>query len=183
MTEERKAFNIAENIFSVMCALMKNLPKRMEYARDNGMLWFSDPLMCQTYNMSLGFYGFDSAAKKLYEFSSSFGMEEFYAFAPDSTDLPQNVIRVESITELFEKSKIISVHTISPCDTVRGEHFAKLCDGGMYINLYDSKIHDEDALMKELENGRIRAGLIGWHKDASKSGKWTNLIMIGDSLR
>ncbi len=183
MTEERKAFNVAENIFSVMCALMKTLPKRMEYTRNNGMLWFNDPLMCQTYNMSLGFYGFDGAAKKLYEFSSSFGMIEFYAFVPKGTELPQNVIRVESLAELFEKSKIVSVHTVSPCDMVKGEHFAMLHDGGMYINLYDTNVHDEDALMKELEKGRIRAGLIGWHKDVEVTGKWTNLIMIGNSLR
>lgn len=183
MTEERKAFHIAENIFSVMCALMKNLPKRMEYTRDNGMLWFNDPMMCQTYNMSLGFYGFDSAAKKLYEFSSAFGMAEFYAYAPESADLPSNVIRVNSLSELFESSKIVSVHTKHSFERLKSEHFAKLRDGGMYINLYDTEIHDEEALMKELESGRIRAGLVGWHKDVEATGKLTNLIMIGDSLR
>lgn len=183
MTEERQAFDMAENIFSVICALMKNLPRRMEYTRDNGMLWFNDPMMCQTYNMSLGFYGFDGAAKKLYEFSSAFGMAEFYAYAPECTDLPKNVIRVDSLSELFEKSKIVSVHTEVETEIIRTEHLAKLRDGGMYINLYSTKIHDENALMRELESGRIRAGLIGWHKDVEVTGKWTNLIMIGNSLR
>ena len=183
MTEERKAFNIAENIFSVMCALMKNLPKRMEYIRNNGMLWFNDPLMCQTYNMSLGFYGFDNAAHKLLSFSKAFDMAEFYAYAPKRESLPDGVERVGSLAELFEKSKIVSVHNAAETEIIGPEHFAKLRDGGMYINLYDAKIRDENALMRELESGRIRAGLIGWHKNAEVTGKWNNLIMIGDSLR
>lgn len=181
MTEERKAFNIAENIFSAMCTLMKNLPSRLEYVKNNGSDWLDDPTMCFTYNMSIGFYGMDTAAVKLAEICSVYGVEEMYCFCDEAAELASGIVRVGSLDELFERSKIISVHmplTEKTRRSIKKEQLRRLRNNGMFINLYDREIQDKGALAEELKDGRIRVALKGWEKT-----ELNNVIFVGDELR
>jgi phosphoglycerate dehydrogenase-like enzyme len=71
-------------------------------------------------------------------------------------------VRRTSLDELFATSDIVSIHAPSTPETkgmLGAEHFGALQDGALLINTARTWVLDSDALLAELQTGRIRAVL------------------------
>lgn len=61
---------------------------------------------------------------------------------------------------LMRESDIVSLHapvTPNTLNMLRGEHFSAMKDGALFINTARGRLIDHDALLKELQTGRISA--------------------------
>jgi phosphoglycerate dehydrogenase-like enzyme len=68
--------------------------------------------------------------------------------------------RKVELDELFSQSDIVSLHapvTEETIGMIRGEHFAAMKDGALFINTARGRLIDADALLAELLRGRIYA--------------------------
>lgn len=64
------------------------------------------------------------------------------------------------LLDLFQRSDIISLHAPITAETIgmlRAEHFAAMKDGALFINTARGVLVDHDALLRELQTGRISA--------------------------
>lgn len=64
------------------------------------------------------------------------------------------------LLELFQRSDIVSLHApVTPETTgmLRSEHFRALKDGALFVNTARGRLVDADALLRELQTGRISA--------------------------
>lgn len=67
---------------------------------------------------------------------------------------------VDDLVELFQRSNIISLHAPVTSETtgmLRAEHFAAMKDGALFVNTARGRLVDQDALLTELQRGRIWA--------------------------
>lgn len=105
-------------------------------------------------------------------------------FDPFVTDFPDYVTPVSGLEELFRQSEAVSIHaglTAATRGTVTAGLLALLPRHGILINTARGDIVDQDALFRELESGRLRAGLdVLAGPDRLPSGhparQWQNLI-------
>ena len=77
---------------------------------------------------------------------------------------PREIDGVESVSldELFAQADIVSIHAALTEDTrhlVSAERLAQMKDGATLINTARGGLVDEEALINELDSGRLRAGL------------------------
>jgi phosphoglycerate dehydrogenase-like enzyme len=71
-------------------------------------------------------------------------------------------VRKASLEELFAECDIVSVHAPTTPETKRmitGAHFRSLQDGALFVNTARTWVLDQDALVAELQTGRIRAAI------------------------
>ena len=109
------------------------------------------------------------------------------AFDPYVKTWPAGVERVDSLETLFSKTEAVVVTAALNGETrgsVRGDHLASLPEGGIVINVARGAIIDQKALFRELESGRLRAGLDvldSAGKDFLEADhparQWSNLIL------
>lgn len=157
------AFGIAEGAFSLLMAVMKNIPSYLQAARQNPEAENITPLPTQTslYGKRIGIYGIGRIGRKFIEFLKPFETI-IYGYDPYAKQVPEEVVLTRSLEELFRSSQIIVIHA-GLTDTTRGsvtkELLALLPDGGILINTARGQIVDFEALKAELMSGRLRAGL------------------------
>lgn len=71
-------------------------------------------------------------------------------------------VRKASLEELFAECEIVSVHAPTTPETKRmitAAHFKALQDGALFVNTARTWVLDQDALVAELQTGRIRAAI------------------------
>jgi phosphoglycerate dehydrogenase-like enzyme len=71
-------------------------------------------------------------------------------------------VRKASLEELFAECDIVSVHAPTTPETKRmigAAHFKALHDGALFVNTARTWVLDQDALIAELQTGRIRAAI------------------------
>lgn len=107
----------------------------------------------------LGLYGCGTIAKKVVQFARPFGLD-CVAYDPylNEYDVPPGVSMVESITELFTKSDIVSIHaplTDTTHQSVSHNEFKALSESGILVNTARGGIVDEPALVDALKQNNI----------------------------
>lgn len=180
------AYGVAEGAFSLMMAVMKDMPLAIQHAQNNGISAHPERQMTSLFNIRIGIYGMGVIGRRFVEFCRPFAPKMF-AFDPYVDNMPDGVTKVNSLEELFDNSQILVIHAgLSPETegSVTADLLARLPDGGMLINTARGKIVDMDALMAELEKGRLRAGLDvmapeDWPPVGHPCRQWRNLIMTG----
>ncbi len=71
-------------------------------------------------------------------------------------------VRRVSLDEIFSECDIISVHAPTTSETkqmIGAAHFGAIRDGALFVNTARTWVLDQDALVAELQTGRIRAAL------------------------
>lgn len=180
---------LAESALTLLLALVKELPRRIRHVEADG--WRMDDSFAQGSLTSLrvGLYGFGFSGKKFLEFLRPFSCT-VSVYDPFVNDLPEDVIRVDSLDALFAGADAVSIHA-GLTDATRGSVDASLLgllpDGGVLVNTARGDIVDQEALFRELESGRLRAGLDvlagkDWLPPGHAARSWPNLLLTCHQL-
>lgn len=116
------------------------------------------------YGKMLGVVGVGQIGSEVISRAKSFGMPVIAWSRSLTLEKAEEmeIKRAESIEEVASKCDILSVHLAINNETkgiISKEIISKLKDGAYFINTSRAGIVDEDALFKELNSGRIKAGL------------------------
>ncbi|MDO5717496.1 MAG: D-2-hydroxyacid dehydrogenase [Tissierellia bacterium] len=109
---------------------------------------------------TLGLIGFGRISKTLADKASALGMNIIYT---DLIDQDYENYRQVDMDELLSESDFISIHIPGgPANKhmISDSEFAKMKDGVFLINLSRGGIVDEKALIKALDNGKLRAAAV-----------------------
>lgn len=189
------AFEVAEGSLTLLLACLKNLRGQI-HDKQSG-LWndnFNGPSLLggSLRNLRVGLYGFGAIARRLAEMLRIFD-PIITVYDPYVSDFPDYVQTVDSLEILFENADAVSIHVGINGKTrqsVTAELLAKLPDNGIVINTARGKVVDQVALFKELESGRLRAGLdvlddpdAGDHLPTGHPARqWPNLILSAHAI-
>jgi len=153
--------DVAEGAMALLLAMLCDLPERVRAVREGG--WRLDPA---THGGTLagadvGIYGLGTVGLRFVEMIRPFH-PRLRVYDPYAPYVPPDCQVVATLDELFAASRILVIHAGLSDETrgsVTAELLAKLPDHGIVINTARGAIVDEEALMAELETGRLRAGL------------------------
>ena len=157
------SYSVAEGAVALLFGVLKNIPHYVLTSHNDPQTPMIPALPTQgsLYGKRIGIYGLGSIGRKFIDFLRPFG-PEFIAYDPFVTHIPDQVTMVQSLEELFDRSQIVSVHvglTEATKGSITADLLSRLPDGGIIINTARGLIVDYDALKKELQSGRLRAGL------------------------
>ncbi len=112
----------------------------------------------------VGLLGFGAVAQELVKILLPFKCKifAFDPYVPEIVFEEFRVTRLNSIEELFQACRIISIHAASTMETyhiVNKNILSQLKDGGVIVNTARGSIIDTEALIAELKTGRIEAAL------------------------
>jgi len=116
------------------------------------------------YGKVLGIIGTGQIGQEVITRGRAFGMPVIAwsrSLTPEKAE-ELDVVYAESIEEVAEKCDVLSVHLALKPETrgvISKKILAKLKDGAFLINTSRAEVVDEDALVAELEAGRLKAGL------------------------
>ncbi len=158
---DTSAHPIAEGAVCLLLAVLKGLHANIVSVRAGGGVDTPHRGGGTLRGLNVGIYGFGAIGRRFTELLRPFGCV-LRVFDPFVTDFPDGVIPVSSLEELFRQSEAVSIHaglTAATRATVTAELLALLPCHGIVINTARGDIIDQAALFKELESGRLRAGL------------------------
>jgi len=149
-------------LMMILCSLRRvtklalSMHVRKEFARDV----ISEGLFYQR----VGLHGFGAVARELRGFLRPFECKVYVhsPHVPEEVFRGYDVKRANSLEELFERNKIISVHAANTPENyhiINRDILRRLEDGGIIVNTSRGAIIDDKALYDELKTGRIYAAL------------------------
>lgn len=152
---------VAEGAMALLLAVLKDIPHQLQQVRSGG--WQIDLASHggSLEGAAVGLYGCGAIGRAFVDMLRPFG-PSVRIFDPYATVLPEGCERVESLEELFRASRIVVVHAGLTGETrgsVTAELLSLLPRHGIVINTARGAIIDQAALFRELESGRLRAGL------------------------
>ncbi len=180
---DTSAHPIAEGAVCLLLAVLKGLHANIASVRDGGGVDVPHRGGGTLRGLNVGIYGFGVIGRRFAELIRPFGCV-LRVFDPFVTDLPDGVIPVSSLEELFRQSEAVSIHaglTDATRNTVTAQLLSLLPRHGILINTARGDIVDQAALFRELESGRLRAGLDVLAEPERLSAdhparRWPNLI-------
>ncbi len=158
---DTSAHPIAEGAMCLLLATLKGLHANIVSIRAGGGV--DTPMRGggSLRGLNLGLYGFGVIGRRFAELARPFGCV-LRVFDPFVTDFPDFITPVSSLDALFRASEAVSIHAGLTAETrgsVTAELLALLPRHGIVINTARGDIIDQAALFRELETGRLRAGL------------------------
>jgi phosphoglycerate dehydrogenase-like enzyme len=158
---DTSAHPIAEGAVCLLLAVLKGLHANIASVRDGGGADTPHRGGGTLRGLNVGLYGFGVIGRRFAELVRPFGCV-LRAFDPFVADFPDYVAPVSTLEELFCRSEAVSIHaglTDATRGTVTADLLARLPRHGILINTARGDIVDQAALFRELESGRLRAGL------------------------
>lgn len=155
------ANEIAEGAMALLLAVMKDLHRHILRQRGRNATPDKSPVGGGLDGTDVGIYGLGGIGRRFIEMLRPFN-PVIRVYDPFVAAIPPDCIRVETLAELFGKSRVVVIHaglTDATRHSVTAELLARLPDHGILINTARGGIVDHDALGKEVLAGRLRAGL------------------------
>lgn len=151
----------AELTWGLLLALVRRIPQAIMRVCEGA--WDRDALRGHDlYGQSLGIIGLGRIGEKVARYAQAFEME-VAAFDPYRTGWVDNVGRVETLTELMQQSRVLSIHTPLN-DQTKGmigvPELAQLPRGSILVNTARAAIIVEDALVAALESGHLAGAAV-----------------------
>lgn len=182
------AVRIAEGALALLLAAIKDLHHHIRLVRNDG--WRMDPATHggTLEDLEVGVYGCGVIGRAFIEMLKPHGAV-IYVYDPYVEEMPEGTTRVDSLDDLFSKCKAVAIHAGLSDEThhsVTARHLAMLPDHGIVVNTARGGIVDQEALFRELESGRLRAGLDVLDPDRLPEGhparKWENVILTAHQV-
>lgn len=157
------AESVAEGAIAYMLAALRRLPHYGKLVRDGG--WREDDFENRgLLGRTVGLMGFGAIGRYLAEMLRAFRVTVlgYDPFADDAEFSRRGVSRISSPEELFRRSDILSVHlpaTVQTYHVINAALLSLLPNGALLVNTARGSVIDEQALIHELETGRIGAAL------------------------
>lgn len=159
------AESVAEGTIGYMIAALRRIPDEVQLMRNGGWktkgIVPSQGLMDRT----IGIIGYGSISKYLMQMLQPFRVKIkiFYHHSIDDAFLAAiGAQRVDTLEEIFRTCDIVTLHSALNDQTkgmIRGEHFAMMQEGALFVNTARGAIIREDEMIEELKKGRIQAFL------------------------
>lgn len=152
------AESVAEFTVAMMLCGMRDIPHMIEVMRTDG--WGRARSPRDLGGRRVGLVGFGGIGRRVAELLVPFRCE-VKAFDPHASFAGVDVAQTD-LEELVSTSEILSIHAGMTDDTrgmIGREQLATMPDDALLVNTARAGIVDEDALVAELETGRIRAAL------------------------
>ena len=181
------ANDVAEGAVLLLLAMVKSLNNHIQWVRGGGK--FTGLAAGGTlFQMNVGVYGCGVIGQRFVDLLRGFG-PMIRVFDPYLVDPPTGCEMVESLAELFAKSEAVVIHaglTPQTKRSVTAELLAMLPDNGIIVNTARGEIIEQPALFRELESGRLRAGLDvldgDWLDQSSPLRTIENVIFTGHAI-
>ncbi|MCC5789230.1 MAG: hypothetical protein JJT75_06320 [Opitutales bacterium] len=142
-------------------------------------------------NLRVGVYGMGVIGREVVKLLTPFG-SCLKGFDPYAGNWPETVQRMASLNDLFAEIDALIVTAGLNEETrhsVAAEQLARLPDGGIVINVARGAIIDQNALLAEVRDGRLRAGLDvldtdgkDWMEPDDADRQLPNLLLTGHSV-
>jgi D-3-phosphoglycerate dehydrogenase len=153
---------------AMLLALCRNIPeahasvKRGEWTRSKFM-------GVELNGKTLGIIGLGRIGSRVTVRAQAFGMTVI-AYDPYVADSAFEKVRAERVTldELLARADVITVHTPLSDETrrmIRAEHFEKMKDGVIVLNIARGGIYEETALADALNRGKVAGAAIDVYED------------------
>lgn len=182
------AIVIAEGTMTLLLTTLKDLHRQIVTIREDEWNLRGQDFGGSLYNTPLGLYGCGAIGRRFVNLVKPFE-PQIRVFDPYCAELPDGCLRVDSLAELFQHSKIIVICaglTDETRNSVTADLLALLPEDGVLINTARGAIVDQDALFAELESGRLRAGLDVLNPEKLPKGhparQWQNCILSAHEI-
>jgi glyoxylate reductase len=157
----------ADLAFALMLAVRRRIVEGDRYVRAGrwGTGWAEEELMGDDVSgATLGIVGLGGIGRAVARRARAFDMRVLYAKRERLADEVEAALGIEhrELDDLFAEAEIVTLHVPHTAETERlvdARRLALLRDGACLVNTARGAIVDEEALVRELVSGRIRAGL------------------------
>ena len=157
----------ADLAFALMLAVRRRIVEGDRYVRAGrwGSGWAEEELMSDDVSRAtLGIVGLGGVGRAVARRARGFDMRVLYAKRQRLPPEDESELGVEhrDLDDLLQQAEIVTLHVPHTSETERlidARRLALLRDGACLVNTARGPVVDEEALVRELVSGRIRAGL------------------------
>ncbi|MDZ4198097.1 MAG: NAD(P)-dependent oxidoreductase [Kiritimatiellia bacterium] len=182
------AIQVAEGAMALLLAVLKDLRSHIRLIREGGWKMDEEQFGGSLEGTPVGIYGCGVIARAFIRMIQPY-RPVLRVFDPYVADLPEGCERADSLEDLFDRSRILVVHA-GLSDETRGsitaDLLARLPRHGVVINTARGGIFEQEALFRELESGRLRAGLDVLEPDFlppdHPARQWDNVILTAHQV-
>ena len=151
------ARSVAEHAIALLFGVQRNLHTADRHVRNGG--WDRDAHRGRELDGdTIGLMGYGSIAKETAQLAEGIGLDVITYDPHHDESIRDGVVRVPTLTELFERSDAVSLH-VPLVDGTRGavstEQLDALGEDGVLINTARGGVIDEDALVDALDRDAI----------------------------
>ena len=150
----------SEFTFNLMISTIRNTPFAFESVRNGNWRNKEEQFRGRELNgLTLGIIGYGRIGSNLSRYSLAFGMS-IIAYDPHIKIHQNNIKQTDSIDELLNCADVVAVCVHLNDKTYRminSAAFEEMKDGVIFINTSRGDVIDEKALLKYLDNGKIKA--------------------------
>jgi D-3-phosphoglycerate dehydrogenase len=151
-----QVFATAEHSFALLQALIRRIPAAFEAVKN--YQWRRDVFRGRELaGKTLGIVGCGRLGSMMVRYGQAFGMQVI-AYDPYVSELPQGVVRCDSLEELLENSDAVSIHVPLNAETegmFSQAKFDAFREDAVLVNTARGAVIDEAALVRALESGRL----------------------------
>jgi glyoxylate reductase len=156
----------ADLAFALMLAVRRRIAEGDRYVRAGrwGSGWAEEELIGDDVSgATLGIVGLGGVGRAVARRAKAFEMRVLYVKRNRVDDLERELgVEHRELDDLLAESDIVTVHVPHTRETeglIDGRRLALMRDGACLVNTARGAVVDEDALVRELVSGRLRAGL------------------------
>ena len=148
--------SVAEMVFCQLLSLIRKSREADKFIRDTGKFERDQFLGEELAGKTIGIIGLGRIGSRVAELANAFHMNVIY-YSRKKKNVPYEFF--EKLDDMIPKCDVISIHSSSSDEFLDATRLAKLHDGAIVINFGVAGCVNEDALIKELQSGRLKAAL------------------------
>jgi len=153
-------FASSEFTFNLLISTIRNTPYSFNAVKEGNWRDIEEKFRGRELNgLKLGIIGFGRIGKNLAKYSNAFGME-IYAYDPYVKINSGYVDQQDNLNEMLEFCDAVAVCVHLNPETfkmINEDIFSRMKDGVFFVNTARGDVIDEQAFLKYLKNGKIKA--------------------------
>jgi len=155
---------VAEIAFGLILACDRRIPENVSQMREGKWNKKEFSKTQGLFGRTLGLIGMGFIGKEMIPRAKAFGMNVvvFSNFVSEKEAADLGVEKADSLESLAKRADIVSVHTSLRSDTrgmLNADFFNAMKPGAIFVNTSRAEVVDQAALIKAIDDKKIRAGL------------------------